>query len=181
MRKIMLLLLLVMLLALAFNAERIGRHYYPFPHQEMIFHYAQKHNLDPYLLAALIKTESNFQAEAESPKGALGLMQIMPDTGHWIAAQLGQEEFDPRLLTDPKTNLAFGTWYLAQLFEEFNHDPIIALAAYNGGRGNVQVWLRNDRWTGEAKHLEQIPFPETRQFVRKVLLNYRIYQFLYRN
>ena len=175
-----LLLLIVLFLAAAFNAERIGRHYYPFPHQEMIFHYAQQHNLDPYLVAALIKTESNFRAGAESPKGAVGLMQIMPDTGRWIAAQRGQEEFDPQTLTDPETNLAFGTWYLAQLFAEFNQDPIIALAAYNGGRGNVQAWLRDARWTGEAKNLEQIPFPETRQFVRKVLLNYRIYNFLYR-
>jgi soluble lytic murein transglycosylase len=180
-RKIWFLLLLILLLVVAFNAERIGRHYYPFPHQEMIFYYAHRHNLDPYLLAALIKTESNFRVDAESSRGALGLMQIMPDTSRWIAEQLGREEFDPRQLTDPEINLMFGSWYLAHLFEEFGHDPILVLAAYNGGRGNVHAWLRDARWTGEAKTLEQIPFPETRQFVRKVLLNYRIYNFLYRN
>ncbi|MBE0465642.1 MAG: lytic transglycosylase domain-containing protein [Candidatus Desulforudis sp.] len=181
MRRLLLLVLVLLLVAAALNAERIGRHYYPFHYQEMIFHYAHQHSLDPYLLAALIKTESNFRSAAESPKGALGLMQIMPNTGRWIADQLGEEEFDPAVLTDPESNLMLGSWYLAQLFDEFNDDPILALAAYNGGRGNVQAWLREERWTGEAKNLEQIPFPETRQFVRKVLLNYRIYNFLYRN
>lgn len=179
MRKFLLLLLILLAVAVL-NAERIARHYFPFPHQEVIFHYAHQHNLDPYLLAALIKTESNFRAEAESPKGALGLMQIMPNTGRWIAEQLGAEEFDPEVLTDPEVNVMLGSWYLAYLFAEFNNDPILVLAAYNGGRGNVQAWLRDSRWTGEAENLEQIPFPETRQFVRKVLLNYRIYNFLYR-
>jgi soluble lytic murein transglycosylase len=170
---------MVLLLILAFNAEHIGRYCYPFPHRKMILHYAHQHNLNPILLAALIKTESGFRAEAESPKGALGLMQIMPDTGRWIAEQLGDDEFDPRLLTDPEVNLMMGSWYLAHLFEEFNNDPILVLAAYNGGRGNVRAWLREARWTGKAQNLEQIPFPETRRFVRRVLLNYRIYSFLY--
>lgn len=180
MRKLF-ILALVLLLVLAFNAERIGRYYFPFQHQELVFHYAHQNKLDPYLIAALIKTESNFRADAKSPKGALGLMQIMPKTGYWIAEQLGDEDFDPRLLTDPETNLMLGSWYLAQLFEEFDNDPILVLAAYNGGRGNVEQWLDEHRWSGEANNLEQIPFPETRQFVRKVLLTYRIYNFLYRN
>lgn len=180
MRRGWFLLLLILFLILVFNVERIGRHYYPFPYRELILHQAREHNLDPYLLAALIKTESNFRPDAESPKGARGLMQIMPDTGRWIAEQIGQEDFDPRLLTDPETNLRLGSWYLAHLYEEFDRDPILVLAAYNGGRGNVHAWLREARWTGEAGALEQIPFPETRQFVRKVLLNYRIYNLLYR-
>lgn len=174
------LLLVFLLIILAFNAERIGRHYYPFPHRELVFHYSQLQRLDPYFVAAVIKTESNFQPTAESPKGALGLMQIMPETGRWIAEQVGAEEFEPEALNDVETNLMFGTWYLAYLNEEFGSQPILVLAAYNAGRGNVRTWLDEDRWTGEAGHLEQIPFPETRRFVRKVLLHYRIYNFLYR-
>lgn len=174
------ILLLILLVILAVNVERIGRHYYPFPHQELVFHYAQLQRLDPYFVAAVIKTESNFRPGVESPKGALGLMQIMPETGRWISEQIGVDEFEPEVLNDVETNLMFGTWYLAHLYEEFGQDPILVLAAYNAGRGNVQAWLREDRWTGEARNLEQIPFPETRQFVRKVLFHYRIYNFLYR-
>lgn len=172
-------LFLVFILFLASNAQHIGRQYYPFPHQEMVFHYARQHSIDPYMLAALIKTESGFRPEAESPKGALGLMQIMPATGQWIAGQIGVTDFNPQRLREPEINLMMGTWYLAYLLQEFNDDLIIALAAYNGGRGNVDTWLQESRWTGEAKDLNQIPFPETRQFVRKVLINYRIYHFLY--
>lgn len=182
MRKFWFVLLILVVLA-AVNVERIGKHYYPFPYREMIYHYSQEYRIDPYLLAAIIRIESNFQAEAVSPKGALGLMQIMPNTGRWIAEQMEENpaSFEPQALLDPETNIRMGCWYLANLYDNFGGDPILVLAAYNGGRGNVSSWLDEARWSGEARTLDQIPFPETRQYVRKVLATYRIYHFLYRN
>lgn len=173
--------LLILLLLIALNIERLGRHFYPFHYRETLFHYGQQYGIDPYLLAAIVKTESNFNSQARSPKGALGLMQIMPDTGYWIAEQIGEKKFKPHLLYDPEINVKFGAWYLSYLKREFNNDPILALAAYNGGKGNVYQWLKNARWTGKSRNLDQIPFPETRQYIRKVLWTYKVYDYLYRN
>ncbi|MDA8097325.1 MAG: lytic transglycosylase domain-containing protein [Clostridia bacterium] len=179
-RKVWLLVVILLILA-AVNAERVGRHYYPLPYRDSVFHYSQVYRLDPYLLAAIIRTESNFKATARSPKGAMGLMQIMPNTGRWIAEQLGEDDFEPDYLFDPEMNIEMGSWYLASLYDQFDGDPILVLAAYNGGRGNVTEWLDNSQWSGEARTLDQIPFPETRRYVRKVLATYRIYHLLYRN
>ncbi len=161
------------------NLDRFAYYYYPFLYQEEVFHYAQQHDIDPFLVAAVIRTESNFKAKAKSVSGALGLMQIMPATGRWIATENETPDFEPGMLLQPEINIQFGSWYLAYLFREFNNEPVIALAAYNGGRGNVKAWLQEARWTGEEKTLQQIPFPETREYVRRVLRHYKIYVFLY--
>ncbi|MGB9826418.1 MAG: lytic transglycosylase domain-containing protein, partial [Desulfofundulus sp.] len=76
-------------------------------------------------------------------------------------------------------NICIGTWYLADLYRTFDRDTILVLAAYNGGQGNVQKWLEQRHWTGEKSKLDQIPFAETREFVRKVLWNYQVYRYLY--
>ncbi|MDI6710607.1 MAG: lytic transglycosylase domain-containing protein [Thermoanaerobacterales bacterium] len=175
------LILLVAILALVLNVERIGRHFYPFPYQEIVFRYAFQEDLDPFLLAAVIKTESNFRATARSRKGALGLMQVMPETGRWVAEETGEPPLLPDDLSDPETNIRLGTRYLGYLHTQFGDDPVLALAAYNAGRSNVIRWLEQARWTGELATLDQIPFPETRRYVRKVLFTQRVYRFLYRD
>ncbi|MGO0122354.1 lytic transglycosylase domain-containing protein [Desulfothermobacter acidiphilus] len=171
--------MLVALLGLLLSHWRtIGRHYYPFPYREIIFRQAQANGVDPFLVAAVIKTESNFRPEAVSPRGAVGLMQLLPSTAREVAQREGEKGWQPEELYDPDINIALGTRYLALLFQEF-HDPIKVLAAYNGGRGNVERWLRDSTWSGRELDLDQIPFPETRQFVRKTMWNYRIYRLLY--
>lgn len=175
------LILLVAILALVLNIERIGRHFYPFPYQEIVFRYAFQEDLDPFLLAAVIKTESNFRATARSHKGALGLMQVMPETGRWVAEETGEPPLLPGDLLDPETNIRLGTSYLAYLHTQFRGDPVLALAAYNAGRGNVLRWLEQARWTGELATLDEIPFPETRRYVRKVLFTQQVYRYLYRD
>lgn len=171
-------LFLLLVLLLVFGAGRAARAFYPVFYQEIIFHYAREYNLDPYLIAAIIKTESNFNPRAVSPKGALGLMQVMPKTGQWVAEEMGQAVFDPEQLFDPETNIRFGAWYLADLSREFQGDPVLVLAAYNGGRSNVKKWLAGEGRT-RIKNIDRVPFPETRQFIRKVLWNYKVYKFLY--
>ncbi|HIE12887.1 MAG TPA: lytic transglycosylase domain-containing protein [Desulfotomaculum sp.] len=175
-RALIVILAFVLLFA---NIKEIGRYYYPFKYREAVFRCALANGLDPFLTAAIIKVESDYRPGAVSPRGAVGLMQLMPKTARWIAEQQG-ESFDPASLSDPERNIAYGTWYLAFLGREFN-DMVIALAAYNAGRGNVKRWLCEQRWTGKAEDLDQIPFPETRQFIRKTIWTYRIYRFLYGN
>lgn len=175
-RRIGLLLLLVLLVL---NVDTVGRFFYPFPYQEATFRYAGAYQLDPFLLAAVMRAESKFDKRAVSAQGARGLMQIMPDTGRWVAGQLGEPAFHPDRLFEPETNIRYGAWYLADLQNEFHGDPLLVLAAYNGGRGNVNEWLSNKDLSGGASTIDQIPFSETRHYVRKVLFNYRVYRYLY--
>ncbi|WP_425061384.1 Soluble lytic murein transglycosylase [Sporomusa carbonis] len=155
------------------------KYLYPFLYQEAVYTYALEYDLNPFLVAGVIRTESKFIASALSPKGALGLMQIMPETGRWIAEQLEQKDFMIADLTDPDVNIRFGTWYLASLKKEFAGNEVLYLAAYNGGRGNVKQWMQRYGWSTDFDDIEQIPFKETREYVEKVLYNKKRYQELY--
>jgi soluble lytic murein transglycosylase len=163
-----------------FMSDWFQRKYvYPFLYQEAIYTYALQYDLDPFLIAGVIRTESKFITEARSPKGALGLMQIMPDTGRWIAEQREQKNFMIADLTDPDMNIRFGTWYLASLKKEFAGNEVLYLAAYNGGRGNVRQWMERYGWSKDFDDIKQIPFKETREYVERVLNSKKRYQELY--
>lgn len=151
---------------------------YPLPEKETVFRYAQENRLDPYLVAAVIRTESRFHNQAESPSGALGLMQLMPDTAQWAAGQM-DIEYSQEQLFETDYNIRMGTWYLRYLLDEFGDSLPLALAAYNAGRGNVSGWLEKGRWDGTLEDLSSVPFPETRDYVRKVLMNQERYQKIY--
>ncbi|MCL6638812.1 MAG: lytic transglycosylase domain-containing protein, partial [Firmicutes bacterium] len=152
------LFFLLLFLLLAFNIDVLGRAFYPFPYRELTTRYASANGVDRFLLAAVMKAESGFDKMAVSSRGARGLMQIMPETGYWIAGQTGYRNFDPEQLFDPETSIRMGSWYMAELLHEFSGDPVLALAAYNGGRGNVRNWLSGGMPGGDA---DKIPFPET--------------------
>lgn len=171
--------MLIVLTVILYNLGNIGRAIYPIPYKDIIFQEARYNGMDPFLMAAIVKTESNFNTLAVSPKGARGLMQIMPDTGSWVAKQSGLEDFSPARLFEPAFNIRIGAWYLADLHQEFKEDPVLVLAAYNGGRGNVKKWIKQENWNIKNQNLDQIPFPETRQFVRKVLWHQKVYKYLY--
>ncbi len=161
------------------GSPRLGQMFYPFRFREEIMAAAAEQQIDPLLIAAVIHTESGFQEEAVSPEGACGLMQIMPSTARWIAEKKGESDYHPDRLFEPRYNITAGTWYLADLLRQFGGSKVIALAAYNGGRGHVQRWLEEGTWDGSEAHLSQIPFSETRAFVQRVLKNYRNYRDLY--
>lgn len=152
---------------------------YPTPYKDLVTQYCAEHNVDPFLVTALMRVESRFRPHVVSEKGARGLMQVMPDTARWVAQELGMDRFDPEMLHDPRINLRIGTWYLASLEREFGGDKVIVLAAYNAGRGNVRKWLDTARWTGRIEEIDRIPFPETRDYVRKVLRFYETYVRVY--
>ncbi|MDD3653695.1 MAG: lytic transglycosylase domain-containing protein [Desulfotomaculaceae bacterium] len=175
-RRLILLLLFILLVC---NFDHIARIIYPFPYREVVQHYAGAYGVDPFLVAAVMKAESSFNKNAVSERGARGLMQIMPETGQWAAGKIGGMAFSPERLFEPETNIKLGSWYIADLSKEFRGDIILVLAAYNGGRGNVQGWLTTGKMTPGQSSISQIPFTETRLFVKKVLSYYNIYRKLY--
>jgi len=152
---------------------------YPLEHKEAIMKYGQLHKIDPPLLAALIKTESNFKTNAESRKGAKGLMQITPSTGGWIADTTGMKDFNESMLFDPEINIKLGSWYVEHLANYYKGSFELVFAAYNGGRGNVDKWLRDSSLSSNGITLDAIPFSETENFVKKVKKNYSIYKRIY--
>lgn len=157
----------------------VGRLIYPFPYRATVERWASEYGVDARLVAAVVRVESRYVPSARSSKGARGLMQLMPDTGAWVAERLGLGPVEPDELEDPELNLRLGTWYLAYQIRAFNGDLTLALAAYNGGGANVRRWLEEERWTGSVDDLHQIPFPETRAYVQRVLAAYDRYCLLY--
>lgn len=140
------------------------RWWYPLPYRDLIDKHAKANQLDPLLVAAVIREESRFNPRAVSAVGAVGLMQLMPKTAHWIALRLKVSPVD---LTDPETNVRLGSWYLRYLISKSGRLDR-ALAAYNGGEGNVAQWAEGE-----------IRFPETKAFVERSLRSYSRYTDLY--
>lgn len=148
---------------------------YPYEHRAAIEECAALYGQDPLWVAAVIRTESSWRPNAVSGVGATGLMQIMPETGSWIAGKNGWEYAD-ELLTDPVYNIRLGCWYLDYLARRFGGDRTRILAAYNAGENKVGQWVSEGLFDeGRA----EIPYAETRSFVRKVMDAYEKYQFLY--
>jgi soluble lytic murein transglycosylase len=172
------LIVIIGLLALYNNISWFIRYLYPLKYQDYIVKYSQEYQMDPYMVAAVIKVESGFSPNVVSSKGAVGLMQIMPETATWAAEKMDMKDFKIETLVIPETNIKIGTWYLAKLLEEFNGDITLALAAYNGGRGNVREWLKSGQIRGSKE--DNIPFAETKDFVSKVKKAYKWYRKLYK-
>jgi peptidoglycan lytic transglycosylase len=149
-----------------------ARLWYPLRYAAVVRQHAREDNLDPSLLAAVIEAESKFNANARSSAGAVGLMQLTPQTAKeaWAAQPTGGARFRVSDLTDPATNVRYGAWYLRQLFDKY-HDERLALAAYNAGESNVDRWQRAH---------EAIQFPETRAYVDRVERLKAIYRRVYR-
>ena len=114
---------------------------YQWPYGKEIHQYSAQYRVDPFLAVAVIKNESGFNPDAESKTGALGLMQIMPETGSWIAKSTDFPNFKAKMLMLPELNIKFGCWYLSELESEFQGNEILMLAAYNAGRGTVKEWM----------------------------------------
>jgi len=164
---------------LCFSLPGYREKYIPFDTKEKILRYSLQYDLDPHLVMAVIWVESRFEPTATSRKDARGLMQIIPDTGQWISKQIGIEDYNDESLYDPDINVNMGCWYLNYLLEVFEGKTDLALAAYNGGMGNVTKWLKDKRYSKDGSRLDLIPFEETRQYVDKVMKAYEKYKRLY--
>lgn len=163
---------------LLYQSDLFDRQRYPLEYTDDISTYSGEYSLDPYLVAAMIRTESDFQPDAVSPAGAMGLMQIMPDTASWIAEKLGRADFTDSMLFDPATNIQFGCWYLHFLTERFDSPELIA-AAYNAGHNRVTAWLEDENISGDGRTLTNIPFEETRNYVDRIDRAYEKYRKYY--
>lgn len=173
------LLFIVILMLLILNGKAIGRFFYPINYSEEIQKYAEEYKLDPYLVASVIKVESNFEKDAISIKDARGLMQLTPSTAKWIAEKLDIRDFHIDMLFTSDINIRMGCWYLNDLRKEFGNHTKVVLAAYNGGRGNVKKWLKNEENSQDGVNLHYIPFKETDQYVKRVEVYYNLYKLLY--
>jgi soluble lytic murein transglycosylase-like protein/tetratricopeptide (TPR) repeat protein len=145
------------------------RMYYPVKYEDAVRKYAARNGLDPYLVMGLILQESYYNPKARSMVGATGLMQIMPPTGKEIAGRL-RIPFGAARLENPEVNIQLGTHHLRRLIDMFGGNAYLAIASYNAGQGNVLRWRRTPRGKPLDEFLESIPFPETRNYVKRVTL-----------
>jgi soluble lytic murein transglycosylase len=152
---------------------------YPLRYEQEITAQADKYGLTKSLVLSVMRTESSFRPTVVSAAGAIGLMQIMPETGKWIAGKIGMQDFDVVKLNDPETNIALGCWYLGYLMDLFDGDINAVLAGYNAGQNRVRGWLGNPAYTGANGRLAVIPDPEAKNYVEKVLYAQKIYRELY--
>ena len=181
------LVLFVLVLSIAFGflfdfiCTRIELSIYPKPaeYKSFVKEYSEKYRVPENLVYAVIKTESKFDSTAESSVGALGLMQMMPDTFTWLTNDRLGDRFSVGMLYDPETNIKYGVYYLSWLYDRYT-DWDKALAAYNAGHGNVDKWLEDPTVTDLASGtLQNIPFKETREYVKKVNKALEKYESLY--
>ncbi len=147
---------------------------YPLVYEDEIAAVAEKYDLDPYLVAAVARTESGFDPDARSHAGAVGLMQLLPKTAEWVTSLDSWKGPDNPALTNPQDSLELGACYLAYLHRILD-DPTAAIAAYNAGQNAVRGWIEKAGGS-KAFGIEDIPYPETQEFVRRVERYKAIYQ-----
>lgn len=151
---------------------------YPLRYSDYVEKYAAENHINKYLVYAVIKTESGFRSDAVSDVGARGLMQIMEDTFDWIKFKSDDEDTVYYEMYDPKTNIDFGCRLLGYLYEEFGNVEAVA-AAYHAGRGGVNEWLGDSRYSKDGVHLDVIPIPDTAHYVDKITKAMDMYIKLY--
>ena len=151
---------------------------YPQKYADYVETYAQQYGVPESLVYAVIHTESGFDSGAVSPVGAVGLMQLMPDTFEWLTDEILFDHLESGMLYDPETNIKYGTYLLSRLYDRYG-DWDLTLAAYNGGVGNVDKWLEDPAYSDGEGGLKKIPFKETRNFVKKVSDAKKTYERLY--
>jgi len=149
---------------------------FPFPYQEQILTQGKQRELNSLLTISVMRKESTFDPKIDSRVGALGLMQVLPSTAKWVSQQMKLSEYD---LFNAGDNIKIGTWYLAQNHQRYKNDSLLAIASYNAGTGNVSKWKRRYSLDDPDVFVENIPFPETKDYVEGVFGNYWNYLRLY--
>ncbi len=169
------IVLVVVLVSMPLVQKTVNEFSLPLTNADVIRHEAAEKHLDPALIAGVIYAETKFDPRS-SAAGALGLMQVMPGTAEFLAHLSGAKTFTIGDLATPAVNIAYGSYYLRYLLNEYHGDVTLALAAYNGGESNVDRWVAAERSEGRALTVAEIPFPETRAYVGRVLSAERKYR-----
>ncbi len=184
MKTIAILLIIALALGLAFGLDALFNKaeggVYPREYSEYVSKYSSKYNIPEYVIYAVIKVESDFVPTAKSSADAMGLMQMTPSTFEWLT---GREHLDEGLPAEalyiPEVSIRYGTYYLQYLYRKFDYNWDTAIAAYNGGEGNVAKWLDDPKYSDGEGNLKWIPFYETRMYVIKVNIAIDTYKKLY--
>ena len=153
---------------------------YPCRYSEYVEYYAGKYNIDPLILYSFIRTESNFNPNAQSNVGARGLMQITEETFDWIKSKIAPSEpltFDD--LYDPETNIRFGTYFVSYCLLRYQQDLATAAAAYHSGWGTVDNLLRMEEHSTDGQTLKGFPYNQMHHYVEKITASYAVYTRLY--
>lgn len=182
-RGIIIMLLIIVIVTVFLLKDHLLKIIYPQTYQEVVKIYEEKYEVEANLIFALIKAESNFDKEAISSRNAIGLMQLMEETAKDVARkneiELNSENIKEELF-DVNKNVDIGTCYLATLIKKYQNKEV-ALAAYNAGIGTVDGWIEKGIIKSDGTDIEKIPYKETNNYVRKIIRDYKIYQYLYNN
>lgn len=157
---------LLMIGAFLYFSRQTLKTAHPIKYKEEIMTVSEEYGLDPCLVAAVINTESGFDPDAVSRVGAIGLMQLMPETAEWAAAMRGMT-YNEALLTEPQYNIELGCWLLNYLLKRYNNERY-ALIAYNAGSGTLESWLKDESYLNENGELAVIPYGETANYVDRI-------------
>lgn len=179
MKKTVIVLILIAIFAAVavMCVDDIEKIFYQREFEEYVTKYSKEFDVPEALIYAVIRTESSFDPNARSSVGAIGLMQLMPDTLDWLSRLLDEEQPTGEI-NDPETNIKYGTYYLRHLYNRFGNWET-AIAAYNAGHGRVTTWLKNQEYSDDGITLKVIPFEETKNYVNKITGNYNTYKKLY--
>ena len=171
----------ILLVALIFvlYVPAFWRTVYPIHYYSLIQRESRVVKVNPLLVAALVRVESHFQEDDVSHAGAVGLMQLMPQTASWAAGKIGMKLHGRIDLSEPALNVRLGSWYIAYLIKMFHGQLPEAIAAYNAGPNRVERWIRDGTWSGDEVAVADIPLRETRHFVARVLYTYQIFKRFY--
>lgn len=177
-KKLIIAIIVIAIIVIAFKMQ-ILQQIYPKKYSEYVEKYAEECELDPLFVYSIIKAESNFKETAKSNSDALGLMQVMQPTAEEIGARLRiEEKITEEKLYEPETNIRIGIKYFKSLLDKYDNLNL-AIIAYNAGMGNLDSWLEQGIIDSQGENIENIPFPETKNYVKKILQNYKIYKEIY--
>ena len=169
-------IMVIIIIELFKLTQYVYKQIYPKAYSQYVERYSLENDLDPLLIYAIIKAESNFNTDAVSKSNALGLMQILETTAREVCEKEFNGEFDKNELFNAEYNIKIGTRYFSKLLNKYNDNIGISLAAYNAGTGKVDSWIEDGIIEQDGSNLENIPYKETNNYVRKILRYYDIYK-----
>ena len=161
--------------------DLILKNIYKVKYSEYVEKYSKANNVDKYMIYAIIKAESNFNPNVKSNSNAIGLMQLLESTANEIANDIETENINEESLYNEETNIKLGIMYYSYLLKHYDGNNILALAAYNAGIGNVDTWIHSGVIKSDGTDIENIPYKETNNYVRKILRDYQTYIKLYQD
>ena len=176
------IMILAIILILLFSIIRVQdiviKKIYPQKYNAYVEKYSLEYRVDSMLVYAIIKAESNFKQDIKSNSNAMGLMQLLDDTAKETANKIGID-YTEDCLYEPETNIRLGIKYFSDLLKEYDNNYMLALTAYNAGTGNLKKWIEQGIIKPDGSNIEDIPYKETNNYVRKIVRDYNIYKDLY--